>query len=252
MRVFFKVLLIISLLNLAACSSNYTNYAKKARVYERSRGGKYLRRSHVVESGESLYSISFRYGVDLRELAAINRIREPYKIMPGQKMYLDRKSYNTLNTKKKTSERGNIEVKADDTGSQIVQKDYDNQSVTTTSWKWPASGKIASVFNSEAQFNNGIDIAVKTTTSVKAAADGKIVYQGSGLKGYGKLIIIRHNNEYLSAYAHNDLFLAKEGDVVQQGQSIAYVGVGQEFDKKLHFEIRKNGKPVDPLKYLPD
>jgi lipoprotein NlpD len=116
-------------------------------------------------------------------------------------------------------------------------------------WGWPAQGKTISTF-SEAT-NKGVDIAGKVGDPVIASASGKVVYSGTGLRGYGKLIIIKHSANYLSAYAHNNNILVKEGQAVVKGQKIAEVGSTDADQPKLHFEIRRLGKPVDPLKYLP-
>jgi len=116
-------------------------------------------------------------------------------------------------------------------------------------WGWPAQGKTIGVF-SEAT-NKGVDIAGKLGDPVIASASGKVVYSGTGLRGYGKLIIIKHSANYLSAYAHNNNILVKEGQAVVKGQKIAEVGSTDADQPKLHFEIRRQGKPVDPLKYLP-
>jgi lipoprotein NlpD len=115
-------------------------------------------------------------------------------------------------------------------------------------WIWPAKGKLLDGFS---EATKGLDIAGKPGQPVAAAAAGKVVYSGAGLRGYGKLVIIKHNNTYLSAYAHNDKIFVKEGQTVTKGQKIAEMGSTDTDLVKLHFEIRKNGKPVDPLKHLP-
>ena len=116
-------------------------------------------------------------------------------------------------------------------------------------WIWPASGKMIAIFSEGS--NKGVDIAGKAGEPVVASAEGKVVYSGSGLRGYGKLVIIKHNTTYLSAYAHNQTILVKEGQSVTKGQKIAEMGNTDSDQVKLHFEVRRNGKPVDPLKYLP-
>jgi lipoprotein NlpD len=117
-------------------------------------------------------------------------------------------------------------------------------------WMWPATGKIVTGFTDSANLK-GIDIAGKAGEPVVASAAGKVVYAGSGLRGYGKLVIVKHNDTYLSAYAHNSDILVKEGQQVARGQKIAEMGNTDSDSVKLHFEIRRLGKPVDPLKYLP-
>jgi lipoprotein NlpD len=117
-------------------------------------------------------------------------------------------------------------------------------------WVWPAKGKIVTGFSDAASLK-GIDIAGASGQPVAASAGGKVVYAGTGLRGYGKLIIIKHNGTYLSAYAHNKEILVKEGQQVAKGQKIAEMGNTDADQVKLHFEIRRQGKPVDPLRYLP-
>ena len=116
-------------------------------------------------------------------------------------------------------------------------------------WIWPAHGSLIAGFD-EAK-NKGLDISGKAGDSVLAAADGRVVYAGAGLRGYGNLIILKHNNTYLTAYAHNQALLVKEDQSVQKGQKIAEMGNSDADRVKLHFEIRRQGKPVDPSRYLP-
>ena len=116
-------------------------------------------------------------------------------------------------------------------------------------WIWPVKGKVVGTFSDNG--NKGVDIAGKAGDPVVAAGDGKVVYSGTGLRGYGKLVIIKHNAKYLSAYAHNQNILVKEGQSVTKGQKIAEMGNTDADQVKLHFEVRRQGKPVDPLKYLP-
>jgi lipoprotein NlpD len=116
---------------------------------------------------------------------------------------------------------------------------------------WPARGKLISKFSTKKQGNKGIDIAGVRGDSVKAAADGKVVYAGDVLRGYGRLIIIKHNDDYLSAYAHNELILVKEQQTVKAGQNIAKMGDTEAKRVMLHFEVRFRGKSVNPQKYLP-
>jgi lipoprotein NlpD len=117
------------------------------------------------------------------------------------------------------------------------------------SWIWPAQGQTVTLFDEVK--NKGLDIAARAGDPVLAAADGRVVYAGAGLRGYGNLIIVKHNNTYLTAYAHNQALLVKEDQMVKQGQRIAEMGSSDADRVKLHFEIRRQGKPVDPLKYLP-
>ncbi len=118
-------------------------------------------------------------------------------------------------------------------------------------WMWPTQGRVIAEF-SEAKSSKGVDIAGTAGQAVYAAAAGKVVHSGSGLRGYGKLVIIKHNAMYLSAYAHNQQILVKEGQAVARGQKVAEMGSTDAEQVALHFEIRQMGKPVDPLKYLPE
>ena len=118
-------------------------------------------------------------------------------------------------------------------------------------WLWPVSGKVVKQYSLQNKLSKGIDIAARTGTAIKSSRSGKIVYAGSALKGYGNLIIVRHDDVYLSAYAHNRVLLVKEGTIVKQGQKIAELGSSGTQSPKLHFEIRKKGKPINPLRLLP-
>jgi lipoprotein NlpD len=123
--------------------------------------------------------------------------------------------------------------------------------VGEVSWRWPADGTLVGAFVSGDPIKQGIDIAGKSGDAVRAAADGTVVYSGNGLVGYGELVIIKHNASYLSAYGHNRKRMVKEGDRVKAGQAIAEMGSSSASRDSLHFEIRKNGKPANPLDYLP-
>ncbi len=114
---------------------------------------------------------------------------------------------------------------------------------------WPTSGTMISGFDEVK--NKGVDLAGRPGDAVLAAADGKVVYAGAGLRGYGNLVILKHNNTYLTAYAHNQALLVKEDQTVRKGQKVAEMGSSDADRVKLHFEIRRQGKPVDPMKYLP-
>ncbi|MFE8073133.1 peptidoglycan DD-metalloendopeptidase family protein [Marinobacteraceae bacterium S3BR75-40.1] len=219
---------------------------------------------HVVEEGQTLYSIAWRYGRDYRELADANNIDPPYDIYPGEVIRLDLKGDLPANasrsrqtasvssrptpasrpashpqTRSKTKARGNNRL-------QVSPEVKGN-----ISWRWPHVGPILAKYSVTGQINKGIDIAGEAGDPVHAAADGQVVYAGSGLLGYGKLIIINHNEHYLSAYAHNRSIKVQEGEKIRQGQTIAEMGSTGTNRVKLHFEIRKNGNPVDPMGYLP-
>lgn len=133
---------------------------------------------------------------------------------------------------------------------QVAASRKDTRCIKMAHWQWPAQGKVVKGFSLEQGGNKGIDIAGHLGDPIKAVAPGKVVYSGCGLRGYGNLIIIKHSDNYLSAYAHNKKLLVREGDVVQAGKAIAKMGQTSNGDVLLHFEIRRNGKPVNPLLYL--
>lgn len=217
--------------------------------------------THVVARGDTLYAIAWRYNLDYKNLAKINGIGPPYSILPGQKIRLKgvaaRQPYRAKVAAKKSQKKAPTPVPAKvnkrvikQTQSPVVVKSQSVKSGPLV-WAWPVKGRVISSFRSGKGLNKGIDIAAKLGESVHAAADGEVVYAGSGLRGYGKLLIVKHQNSYLSAYAHNSQLLAKEGQSVKRGQKIAEVGASGTTTVKLHFEIRRDGVPVDPVKYLP-
>ena len=146
-------------------------------------------------------------------------------------------------TKAETKPEAKPEAAGDD------NKSSESSSNDEIAWNWPANGKLLGTFSEGG--NKGIDIGGRAGEAVLAASGGKVVYSGSGLRGYGKLVIVKHNNNFLTAYAHNQNILVKEGQMVNKGQKIAEMGNTDADQVKLHFEVRRQGKPVDPLKFLP-
>lgn len=244
---------------------------------------------YIVQKGDTLYSIAFQNGVDYREVAELNNLKDPSAISIGQQLKLNVPVSDTsakLETKPVTNlpppplggvrnqpkvgrlayspealakaERMQEDVQ---TPAPVAVAALPKPTVETApakvegedealEWGMPTVGKIISGY-SESDNRKGVDIAGKQGQLIVASAPGKVVYSGSGLRGYGKLIIIKHNKTFLSAYAHNDQVLVKEGQSVKKGQKIAEMGNTDADQVKLHFEIRKLGKPVDPAKYLP-
>lgn len=217
---------------------------------------------YTVKQGDTLYSIAWNYGYDYRDVATWNHIGPPYTIYPGQRINLVPATTrqpdsppalvpgpietNKHNTHQQADTAANVKNR-DAGGHEVI-----NQSPVATGsfrWAWPTPGKIIKTDTPISK--NGIDISGTLKQEISAAASGDVVYSGSGLLGYGRLIIIKHNDTYLSAYAHNNELLVKEGDRVAIGQTIARMGQTSNGRTILHFEIRKNGQPVDPMKYLP-
>ena len=209
-----------------------------------------------AEKGDTLYGLSRRYDVSVDRLAQLNQLKKPYVIKPGQTIFL--KPLNTGSHSAKTTAKTTAKSTSK-SGSHTTSKptQYAQSQARSISWpktvRWqrPANGKIVKKFSRNRNDAKGIDIAGKKGSAIVASADGKVVYSGNGLISYGNLIIIKHNKTFLSAYAYNRKLLVKEGDMVKAGQRIAEMGNKDKSNARLHFEIRKNGKPVDPLKYLP-
>ena len=201
-----------------------------------------------ARKGDTLYSLSKRSGVNVERLAQLNQLKKPYTIQPGQTIFLKplKPSAKTVANKKVAPER--VATNKEIIAQQSKQKTHWPKTVR---WQRPAKGKVVKKFSRQRNDAKGIDIAGKLGQAIVASAAGKVVYSGDGLISYGNLIIIKHNKTYLSAYAYNRKLLVKEGDSVKSGQKIAEMGRKDKLSPRLHFEIRKNGKPVDPQKYLP-
>lgn len=210
-------------------------------------------RYHVVQKGETLYSISWRYGHDFRAVAHWNGIAKPYTIYPGQKLRVRPPAEPRPRQRRSASSSRGKTASARPPGrrAEISAKQGARRTESTLKWSWPTQGRVLRSFDANEAGKKGIDISGSAGQPVLAAAPGEVVYSGSGLIRYGKLIIIKHNHTYLSAYAHNRTLLVKEGERVRAGQGIAEMGDTGTDRTMLHFEIRRNGKPVDPLRYLP-
>lgn len=212
---------------------------------------------HRVREGETLYYIAWKYRADYRQLADQNGIKPPYTIYPDQRIDLSKASVTNHPIEKKSNVRiktGKTKsYKNKKTNAKQVQQKVAKGGVKRVNilWRWPAKGPVIKGFSVHGKVNKGVDFAGRKGASVYAAADGKVVYSGPGIVGYGNLIILKHNDSYLSAYAHNSRLLAKEGLRVRSGQKIAEIGSTGTNRNMLHFEIRKQGNPVDPLRYLP-
>lgn len=207
-----------------------------------------------VRAGDTLYSIAWESGRDYRELAAWNHITPPYVIRTGQvlRLYPPKSARPTAPEPKPAASAAKPEAAHEKTArrkSTAKPVKTPGKIVATKfgPWAWPADGALIERFGP----TKGIGIAGKKGQPVLASAPGTVVYRGSGLRGYGELIIIKHDADFLSAYAHNDRILVKEGNVIRRGQKIAEMGSSGTDRVKLHFEIRHRGTPVDPMAYLP-
>jgi len=230
--------------------------------------------TYSVRSGDTLYAIAFNFRVDAHELAKWNGISSPYIIYPGQKLKFSAATSSKRSRGasapaqiSKTTPPGQVRSASRNKSKTAVPAKSKPipttnkpgttgatgviQSADPKSWKWPTNGPVLRGFVAGDPARNGLDIGGKDGQQVRASAGGHIVYSGNGLLGYGELIIIKHSERMLSAYAHNRVRLVKEGERVSRGQKIAEMGRNAGNEQILHFEIRVRGKPVNPLTYLP-
>ncbi len=245
-----KWLLLSLILLTAGCSHDPATVV----VRELRTPPKITRGEHIVRHGETLYSIAWLYNRDYNDLARSNNIHRPYTIYPGQTLSLVPAKTVTRAYQSKSKP---VKPRPASSSKQVAKKQTTQStgkskpSYSTLSWRWPARGRIVQRYSLKAPVNKGIDISGRLGEPVIAAGGGEVVYAGSELTGYGRLIILKHNSSYLSAYAHNKEMFVREGDSVKAGQKIAEIGSTGTTEPKLHFEIRRNGKPVDPMGYLP-
>lgn len=180
--------------------------------------------THVVREGETLYAIARRYRLDPADLARWNGLGDGSLIRVGQQLRLQ--------------PPGGVTAAAAPAGPPVR-------------WAWPTGGKVAAAFGASRAAQTGMLISGAVGDPVRAAADGVVVYAGNGLAGYGELLIVKHSEQWLSAYGHNSALLVREGERVAGGQAIARMGLGPGRQPLLHFEVRRNGVPVDPVPLLP-
>ena len=206
--------------------------------------------NYVVKSGDTLIAIAWRYGWDYKRLAQLNDIAPPYTIYVGQNIVFNAtttaKSTLSVKQQKVTKISSANSIPAQPLSKPLAQY----KGANSLRWQWPVRGNLLATFNGQSETSKGVDIAVPPGSQVRAASAGQVVYAGNGIQGYGNLLIIKHNDTYLSAYAYNSQLLVSEGDIVDTGQVITQSGQGPKLDGRLHFEIRKDGKPVNPETYL--
>lgn len=224
--------------------------------------------AYSVCSGDTLYAIAFHFGQDYRVLARLNGIAEDYRIYPGQRLRLQpvvaiassvptpqkvAQAVQQQEQKAALAERPSVVLVAQsgDAADPGPISGNDEKTSPLVHWQWPSDGNVLQRFAANDLGGKGLDISGKRGDPVASAADGRVVYTGNTLPGYGNLIIVRHDDEFLSAYAHNDRIIVHEGDVVKVGQKIAEIGSSGTSRNVLRFEIRKAGNPVDPMLYLP-
>jgi len=243
----FALLLLASLL--AACGSSHvvheagSHSSRPVRVSAPKYGA-----TATVQRGQTLYRIATDNGISALDLAMWNNVPPPYTIYPGQRLRLYPGAARATPSSGAATRRPVATTPRPATPPPVaiavpVQ--------STFAWRWPADGSLVGRYAPGEPTQQGIDIAGNAGAPVRAAADGVVVYSGSGLVGYGELVIVKHNDQWLSAYGHNRSRIVNEGQVVKAGQQIAEMGHSGAARDMLHFEIRYNGKPVDPLQYLP-
>jgi len=279
-RAAVTAVVVLFLATAGGCSSGWNPADDKAAGnsnYKATTDGRYR-----VRRGDTLHAIAFNFNKDWRDIAQWNNIRSPYTIYPDQELVLSAPRGNASQkgvTTAAVAPRGAATTKPLEpkptTSSTTVAKSAPAQSSSSTTrtsasssgnkpvtsapvvvgdpkkWLWPAEGRIISNFKPNDPARKGIDIGGKEGQAVIAGAAGEVVYSGSGLIGYGELVIIKHSERMLSAYAHNRKRLVNEGQKVAAGERIAEMGRTDRNQAMLHFEIRVNGNPQDPLKYLP-
>jgi len=225
---------------------------------------------YTVKPGDTLYAIAWRVGVDYKKLAEWNRIQYPYTIYPGKQLWLNSvtkarhesasvtikngkpvKRQKTSTASQKSKKRSIKPSRLQRSAAKNSKPPRSLESGRKLKWQWPTSGKIMQGFSSRDPTRKGLKISGHIGQSIYAAESGQVVYSGNGLIGYGALIIIKHDSNYLSAYGHNRTLLVVEGDAVTRGQQIAEMGHAANGKFLLHFEIRRRGKPVNPIRLLP-
>lgn len=277
------------------------NPTTNAPDYSQINKGFYKGNTYTVRKGDTMFLIAYISGLDVKELAALNNMKEPYNLSVGQTLKVSngrtqsvaqpavapqpqapvQQPVSTEPTVTYTPGANGTQYGSDGTITgpvkatagglppvnttpvnqpvQVQNQPVVNQPIpqdnapvaSTIAWRWPTSGNVVQGFSSSDGGNKGIDIGGSRGQAVNAAAGGRVVYAGNALRGYGNLIIIKHNDDFLSAYAHNDSILVKDQQEVKAGQQIAKMGNTGTNDVKLHFEIRYKGKSVDPTRYLP-
>jgi lipoprotein NlpD len=217
---------LILLLFIAACGS-HSSWSDNAQ-------------RHTVRKGETLFSISWRYGKNTEDLARWNRLGDGSLIYPGQVLKLTGPGSSSQSSSRSSTTPRTEPKPLPSIPAQPPPK-----------WGWPTKGQVNVRFGAKPGTGTGVLIDGKAGQAIQAAASGHVVYAGSGLIGYGQLVILKHNDTYLSAYGYNASLLVKEGDQIRKGQKIATMGEGPERKARLHFEIRRNGEPIDPQRSLP-
>lgn len=230
--------------------------SSNSRNQSQSNAARSIPNTHRVRAGDTMFSIAYQYDLDFRSLAIANGLNPPYTIFVDQEINLDlntvaanRSAASTSNLGTAVSNNSVAQARAGSPAPGSVLRQPVSRAPEVINWQWPHQGRLVRGFQTGA--NKGLDIAGNVGDPVLAAGDGDVVYSGSGIQGSGDLIIIRHSDRYLSAYAHNSRMLVAEGSHVRAGEKIAEVGENSAGVAMLHFEIREAGDSVDPSRLLP-
>lgn len=235
---------------------------------------RWINNRYVVRPGDTLYSVAFSNDLDFHDVARWNHLQPPYTVYPGETLRLtpppgeatvaesappssvsrpasSEPVHNSATAPKTSATAASHRGSATASSGSVAARSANGEHAPAThiTWQWPVKGAIIKMSDSPIA-PKGIDIAGHVGEPVRATAAGKVVYSGDGLKGYGRLIIVKHNQHYLSAYGDNSKLEVREGDHVEQGQVIARMGLGPGRRPMLHFEIRRDGKPLNPLHFL--
>ncbi len=252
--------LAIAALCLSACSSTVVRTPSRSVASPPAVSQPKYGATIVVQKGDNLYRTAVDNGITPLDLALWNGIAPPYTIYPGQRLRLypqDRsappsvRSGATVATQRPAVSTPTASSGAASANTRPAPPPTPAPAASDIAWRWPADGQVVGRYVAGDATKQGIDIAGKEGQPVRAAADGVVVYSGAGLVGYGELVIVKHSETWLSAYGHNRRRLVNEGQNVKAGQQIAEMGHSGAARDMLHFEIRYNGKPVDPQEYLP-
>ena len=241
-KIILSFLVFIQLLVISSCTKIHTHSAKepiakkeprKERVYFtyglKSKKAEESGDIYIVKEGDSLFSISLLYDVNYKRIAKWNNLEEPYRLFVGDEIIIKSGKYRN----KKIAKKNKVKY------------------LSKLEWIRPHNGRVSKEYTYSDIGKKGIDISGDIGDKIYSSAEGVVVYTGSGIKGYGKLIIIKHNETFLTAYAHTSKILVKENTRVKKGQVIALLGDTDSVKPILHFQVRKNGKTVDPEKYIP-
>ena len=246
------VWLFYPLLLIAGCSSDYL-----APLSERSEVPEWRPNQYQIKPGDTLYSIAWEFGLDHRKLAQWNNIITQDKIIPGQRITLSPAARKpsprsaTSNTQTSAAQEQAGEKTKSETKKPDKPRSTSRNGSGPIKWRWPTAGRVVTAYSPTLGHNRGLNIAGKFNQPITAAASGTVVYAGEGIKAYGKMIIVKHSERYLSAYANNQEMAVREGQAVKSGEIIARMGRRGDGKTLLHFEIRRDGKPENPTSHLP-